>query len=130
VTSEKKKPTSGEILRAIARLSSEADWSEAELRESLQEDGIDPDELLQRIMPRVKKLTKQLETLDFEVVKPYLADSQMQSLLDKAERFRSASISRKEAIAEILQLLNQSSDAELESILRELQQRARTRSRT
>ena len=45
---------SQELLRSITRLSVEADWSEAELRDVLVEAGVDPDVLVGRVLSDVR----------------------------------------------------------------------------
>lgn len=45
---------SSEILRSIVRLGSDADWSEAELREELLQEGVDPDKLVENALATVR----------------------------------------------------------------------------
>ena len=49
-------PSSGEQLHRISTWSRDADWSAAELKETLREGGIDPDRLVQRVLADVKPL--------------------------------------------------------------------------
>jgi hypothetical protein len=57
----KKEPAkdSAELFRRIRRLSCEAEWSDEELREGLREEGINPNELVGRILADVKRFTKE-----------------------------------------------------------------------
>lgn len=50
---------SAELFRRITRLSTEADWSEAELREALVEAGVDPDVLVRRVLSDVRSYLRQ-----------------------------------------------------------------------
>lgn len=47
-------PSSGEQLRQISDWSRDADWTAAELKETLREGGIDPDRLVSRVLADVK----------------------------------------------------------------------------
>lgn len=53
------KPDSRELFRRIAKLSNEADWTTDETCESLSAAGIDPDDVANRVVQQVKKLTKE-----------------------------------------------------------------------
>ena len=55
---KKIRKTSEEILRRISRLSSESPRSEKELRNDLHAQGIDPEQLLAKVLPHVHSLPK------------------------------------------------------------------------
>ena len=52
-------PTSGELLHRISRLSSEAEWTTEEVQEALREGGVDPDQLVAKVLEKVKVLLQE-----------------------------------------------------------------------
>ena len=55
----KEKPDTRELLRRIARLSCEAEWSPAETREALTEAGVRPEDVTKSIVQLVTRLKKE-----------------------------------------------------------------------
>jgi hypothetical protein len=62
-------PEGAELLHRISRLSGDAEWTTAELRDTLRDGGVDPDRLVHRVMADVQPL---LEGAPESVARPLL----------------------------------------------------------
>jgi len=80
---KKRTERSGEdVLDAIDRLSAEADWSEAEIDEALREDGIDPEQLVNRVVSEVRAVFPNFPELPAKAI-PSLFDAGRKLGMDK-----------------------------------------------
>ena|SRR5882762_3522083 len=111
------------VFEVISELSSQAEWTEIETREALQEEGIDPDYLMRSVLPGVKTLAIKVPCESFSTVVKLSRSGYNVSLSDKQvgdSRVDKAS-NREELIARIAELLAKSSVQELESFLRHIE---------
>lgn len=126
-----------DLFQRINRLSSEADWSEAELREVFVEEGIDPSLLLERVRADVKKLLR--ESPHYWRNRASALRSTLEATVLAAQHRRTQKLPRKELLGNIEATLArmppslaqqfsfehrnfaECSDEDLESILLELE---------
>jgi len=64
------KQSAEKVLHTISRLSADAEWTEEELKESICQEGGNPDEFLRRTLPQIASLADRLKHQKSDKVKP------------------------------------------------------------
>lgn len=88
-----------ELLHRISRLASEADWTDAEVRQIFVEEGIDPSAFLERVRANVSRLLR--ESPLYWRNRAQTLRSKLQASVAAAQRRRGEQLPRKELLGTI-----------------------------